>query len=68
MTPEKILSVIKMYEQRFKKENIPKERMDIKWTFKALSDENLLAHAHFLIDGLKRYAKNPDRQGKLVGT
>ena len=64
MTSEKIISVIEMYEKRLTVENIPKIRMDPKRTFASLRKEEILAHAHFLCNGVKKYAKNPLKRRK----
>lgn len=65
LTPkEKIISLIEMYEERLRKEGVPKVRMDPKCTFASLSKKERLAHAHFLCDGVKEYAKDPGRQRK----
>ena len=64
MTPEKIISVIKMYEQRLREAGVPKTRMDPRQTFESLSREEILAHAHFLCDGVKEYAREPQKQRK----
>lgn len=64
MTPEKIISVITMYEERLLKEGVPKQRMDPKRTFASLTKEEILAHVHYLIDGVKEYATTPDKEGK----
>ncbi len=57
MDSKKVISVIEMYEEILGRENIPKIRMDPKRTFASLNNEEILAHAHFLIDGAKEYAK-----------
>lgn len=64
MTLEKIISVIEMYEKRLREESVPKIRMDPKRTFHSTSVAERLAHAHFLCDGVKEYAKDPERQRK----
>lgn len=64
MTPEKMIAVIEMYEQRLAKEGIPKVRMDPKLTFGELSQFELLCHAHFLCDDAKVFAQDPARQRK----
>jgi hypothetical protein len=64
MTTEKILSVVEKYRKDFERRNIPKTRMDPKKTLGSLSSEERLAHAHFLLDGIAEYAKNPDKKGK----
>ncbi len=62
MTLEKIYAVVKMYRTRFEKEGIPKKRMDPQSFFK--SKEEMLAHAHYLLDGIEEYAKDSDKKGK----
>jgi len=64
MTPEKIISVVKMYERLLLEAGVPKVRMNPKRTFASCSKEELLAHAHYLTDGIKEYAKDPARQRK----
>lgn len=64
MTPEKIISVIEMYERRLQREGMRKVRMDPKRTFASASNFVLLEHAHFLCDGVKQYALDPERQEK----
>lgn len=60
MTSEKVIAVIEMYEKRLREEGIPKIRMDPRRTFATLAKDEILAHAHYLTDGAKEYA----RQGK----
>jgi hypothetical protein len=57
-----IMSVVKMYRERFEKEGIPKRRLDPDSFF--LSKREMLAHAHYLLDGIERYAGNPEKAGK----
>ena len=64
MTPEKIISIIEMYEKQLSHARIPKIRMDPKRTFQSLTKEEILAHAHFLTDDVKTFAKNPEKQRK----
>lgn len=64
MAPEKIIAIIEMYEHRLVAENIPKIRMDPSDTFASLTKEGLLAHAHFLCDGVKEYARDPEKLRK----
>jgi len=64
MTPEKVVQVIEMYEERLSAEGIPKKRMDPRRTFGSLSAEEALAHAHYLCSGVKKYAQDPNRQRK----
>ncbi len=53
-----------MYEKRLREAGVPKIRMDPKRTFASCNKEELLAHAHYLTDGVKEYAKDPERQSK----
>jgi hypothetical protein len=62
MKPEKILSVLAIYEHRLCAEGIPKRRMNPSRTFESLNKEEILAHAHYLIDGAKELAIDPERQ------
>lgn len=62
MTPEKIQAVVRIYRAQFEKEGVPKTRMDPRSFF--ASKEEMLAHAHYLLDGIEEYAKDPDKQGK----
>jgi hypothetical protein len=64
MTPEKIISVIEMYEQRLREADIPKIRISPKLTFGSCSPAELLAHAHYLCGGVKAYARDPDKLRK----
>lgn len=64
MTPQKIISVIEMYEERLRKAGIPKVRMDPKRTFESLTQAERLSHAHFLCDSVKTYATDPQKQRK----
>jgi len=64
MTPQKIISVIEVYEERLRKMGIPKIRMNPQRTFESLTREERLAHAHFLCDGVKKYALDPEKQRK----
>ncbi len=64
MTPEKIISVVEMYETLLLRRGIPKVRMDPKRTFGSMDPLELMAHAHYLCDGVKEYAVNPEQQRK----
>lgn len=61
MTPEKVISVVEMYEKKLREAGVPKIRINPKRTFASLNKEELLAHAHFLTGGAKEYAE----RGKL---
>jgi hypothetical protein len=64
MTPEKILTIVAIYEKRLLEEKIFKIRIDPKRTFASLSKEEILSHAYYLIDGIKEYIKTPNKEGK----
>ena len=64
MTPEKIISVIEMYEKRLVRAGVPKVRINPKLTFRDVSKEELLQHAHYLCDGVKKYALDPEKKRK----
>jgi len=64
MTPEKIISVIEMYERRLHEEGILKGRIDPHRTFGDLTKSELLSHAYFLCDGVKIYAQDPEKRRK----
>jgi hypothetical protein len=64
MTPEKILSVVSMYEVRLQREGIQPKRMDTSRTFSSLNKKEVLAHAYYLIGGIKELVANPEKQGK----
>jgi hypothetical protein len=62
MTTEKILSVTALYRERFMIEGTPKQRMDPTKFFE--TSDQMLAHAHYLIDGVEKFAKDPEKEGK----
>ncbi|MDB5244711.1 MAG: hypothetical protein JWN18_581 [Parcubacteria group bacterium] len=64
MTPEKIISVIEMYEKELKTKNIQKIRINPTRTFESTTVAERLAHAHFLCDGVREFAINPEKQRK----
>lgn len=67
MTEEKILEVVARYRHRFTLENIPKRRMNPHCFFsphRNASTRQMLMHAHYLLDGIEAYAKDPARTGK----
>ena len=64
MTTEKILSLVAKYRIQFEKRGIPKIRMDSRRTLGSLPPTQLLAHAHYLLDGLAEYAQDPEKKGK----
>ncbi len=58
MTPEKIISLIEMYETLLKKRGVRKIRMDENRAFGSLKYHERLSHAHFLCDGVKEFIKD----------
>ncbi len=62
MEPSKIIAVCEMYRKRFEAEGIPKKRMGEDELF--VSKIEMLAHAHFLLDGIEEFAVNPEKVGK----
>ncbi len=62
MTPEKIKSVCTLYRNRFEAEGIPKKRMPIDKHPQV--KEEMLAHAHYLLDGILVFANDPENKGK----
>ena len=64
MTPEKIVSVIEMYKQRLEAEHIPAKRIDTNRSFKNCTTREILSHAHYLCEGVCRYAMDPEKFGK----
>ncbi len=64
MTAEKIILVIEMYELRLRNASVPKVRMDPKRTFASLHTREMLSHAHYLCEGVKELAKDPDKLRK----
>ena len=64
MTPEKIISIVGRYADQLKETGIPKQRMDPKRTFRDLTREELLAHAHFLSDEVQELVQQPELYGK----
>jgi len=64
MTKEKILSIVQMYREQFEEWGIPKVRMSPKQALGSLTSEERLAHAHFILDGIEEYAKDPAQAGK----
>jgi hypothetical protein len=64
MTPLKIIEVVEMYEKRFIESDIPKQRMDPKQYLGDVSVRYVLAHAHYLCDGVRGMAHNANNWGK----
>ena len=66
MNTGQILNVVGMYEMRLVAEGVPKVAMNSERTFASLSRSEILAHAHFLIDGVRTYAVDPRKEGKTA--
>lgn len=64
MTPQKILQIVRMYEVCLVAEGVPKKRINPGQSFGTCTTQEILAHAHYLCDGLKDYAQDPERQDK----
>ncbi|MEN9613723.1 MAG: hypothetical protein RLZZ347_30 [Candidatus Parcubacteria bacterium] len=67
MTTAKILSVVALYRARFEKEGIPKIRMNPDTCPRSKDTggkREMLAHAHYLLDGIAKYAQDPEKVGK----
>lgn len=64
MTPEHILALADWYEQRLIGAGIPKKRIDTRKSFGEVARLEILAHAHYLCDGIKAYSQNPEQWDK----
>jgi hypothetical protein len=64
MDPQKVISVVSMYEEELKKQGVPKKRINPEKTFREATYDEILAHTHYLIDGVKEYAMTPGKEGK----
>lgn len=65
MTPEQTVTLIEMYERRLHAQGVKRVRIDPRRTFASLSMSGILAHAHFLCDGVKKLATDPEKQRKM---
>lgn len=64
MSTEQMLRMLEIYEKRLAAIGIPKVAMDSDRTFGSLSRDEILAHAHYLIDGTRKHILDPDKEGK----
>lgn len=64
MTKDKILEVVAGYRMVFLYLEIPKVKMDPEKTLGELTSYERLAHAHWLLDGIEKFAKDPSKAGK----
>ena len=62
MEQRKIQSVIELYRKRFEEVGIQKKRMEPNEFFS--SKQQMLEHAHFLLEGILEYSQNPEQRGK----
>jgi len=62
MTPQKIKEVCTLYRKRFEAENIPKRRLAVDRYPETAAE--MLAHAHYLLDGVEVLADDPEKVGK----
>ncbi len=53
MTPQKILEVVRTYEARLVAEGVPKKRISANLSFGVCNTQELLAHAHYLCEGVR---------------
>ena len=66
-----VLDVVNTYAAALEQENIPKRQMDPGRTFASLSRDELLAHAHYLCDNVRKYATERTENwadGRKVGS
>lgn len=61
MKKNPFLPIIERYEQRLAAASVPKRRMDTRRTFESLTREEILAHAHYLCDGVKEFSLDRKR-------
>lgn len=64
MTAKKISDVVALYRRRLEAEGIPKTRFETGRKFSTASHAELLAHAHYLLDGVTKYCEIPGKEGK----
>ncbi len=64
MTPDKMISIIEGYEARLRAADIPPLRMSPKCSFSSLDKAEMLTHAHYLCEGVKQFARDPQKWGK----
>ena len=53
-----MISIVELYEEGLRREGVLKARMDPKRSFRELTHDQVLAHAHYLCDGVKEYARD----------
>lgn len=65
MTPEKIIAVVETYEKLLTQQGVAKVRLAEHRTFKSASEEELLEHAHYLCEGTKVLARDPEKRRRV---
>lgn len=64
MTAVQMLGLVGAIEWNLGREQIPKTQVPPKTYFGKLSEKELLAHAHFLCDEVRKHAEDPEHWGK----
>lgn len=62
MTPEKIIAVVETYEKLLAHQGVAKVRIAEHRTFASATKEELLQHAHYLCEGTKVLARDPEKR------
>ena len=65
MDTEQILRTLELYETRLKDTGVQAVAMNPSRTFGSLSQPEILAHAHYLIQGAKEMAQQAEKWGKV---
>lgn len=60
----KMRSVVEMYRAQLEAEKIPQQRIDPRRAFCHCTKDEKLAHAHYLVDSLKKFIDDPEKYGK----
>ncbi len=64
METKKILEVIDRYQKLLDEWNVPKVRMNPSCTMGSLTREEALAHANYLLEGIRVFAQTPGKEDK----
>lgn len=64
MTLEHLTLLVNQYRSQFEARGIPKKKMSDSKTFGSTSSNERLAHAHYLLDGILEYARDPAKADK----
>jgi len=65
MTPDQIIRVIEIYEQRFRESQLPALRMDTSRKLRSLNERELRMHAHYLCEEIRKLVDQPGKEGKV---